>query len=71
MGIECNNKKFPQDCIGCRNFRHFDMSIDDYINQCTKHKWQVDDSDAYGVFAELYCRYQEKCYEPKGGTYGS
>jgi hypothetical protein len=40
------NKKFPQDCNDCLNYRRFDMSIDDYTNQCMKHSWQVDDSDA-------------------------
>lgn len=70
-GLVMGNKKFPQDCIGCRNLRRFDMSIDDYTNQCIKHGWQVDDCDAYGAFAAVYCRYQGGCYEPRGGTYGN
>lgn len=63
------NKKFPQDCEGCFNYRHFDMSIEDYTNQCMNHRWQVDDCDAYGVFGGLYCRYHDGCYETKGGNY--
>ena len=65
------NKMFPKDCQGCQYYRNFDMSIDDYTNQCIKNGWQVDDCDAHGAYAKLYCRFQENCYTPKGENYGN
>ena len=56
------DKYFPRDCEGCKNYLCYDMSIDDYTNVCSKHKWQVDDCDLYGVFGGIHKRLQENCY---------